>query len=71
MDLYFSFFTVNEGKVKSSRPSLRETRDKRPLDKDPGRSWCHHHTMIKFSWLQLMAPCTTGSIRGQGGKFSV
>ena len=26
------------GKVKSSRPSLRETGDKKPLGRDPGRS---------------------------------
>ena len=37
-----------EGRVKSFWPSLHETRDKRPLDRDPDRSWCHHHTsMIK------------------------
>ena len=30
--------------MKSSRPSRRETRDKRPLGRDPGRSWCHPRT---------------------------
>ena len=37
-----------EGKVKSSRPSLRETEDKRPLGRDLDRSWCDHHTSIKL-----------------------
>ena len=39
-----------EGKLKSSRPSLRETRDKRPLSRDPVRSWCHRHitSMMKL-----------------------
>ena len=39
-----------EGKVKSSRPSLREIRDKQPLGRDPYRSWCQCHTtsMIKL-----------------------
>ena len=36
---------------KSSWPSLRETRDKRPLGSDPDRSWCHRHTnVIELSW---------------------
>ena len=35
---------THEGKVKSSRPSLHAIRDKRPLDRDPDRSWCHYHT---------------------------
>ena len=41
---------IYEDKVKSSRPSLREIRDKRPLCRDPDRSWCHRHTksMIKL-----------------------
>ena len=47
-----------EGGLKSSRPSLRETRDKRPLDKESNNSWCHRHTtsMIKLFWSQPMAP---------------
>ena len=46
-----------EGKVKSSWPSLHETRDTRQLDRNPDRSWCHHHTtsMVELfgrsSWL--------------------
>jgi hypothetical protein len=31
-----------------------ETRDKRPLGKDPDRSWCHRHTPVKVSGSQLM-----------------
>jgi hypothetical protein len=47
-----------EGKVKSSQPSLHETRDKWPLGRDPDRSWCHFHTNVKLSWLQPMDPWT-------------
>ena len=59
-----------QGKLKTSRPSLRETRDKRTLGRDPDRSWCHSHTSVKLSWSKLMSPWTTGSIRWQGEKFS-
>ena len=40
------------GKVKSYRFSLRlrETLDKRPLGRDPDRSWCHLHTTVNHSW---------------------
>ena len=44
--------TVYEGKVKSSRPSLCETRDKRPLGREPDRSWCHTTSTIKLFWSQ-------------------
>ena len=37
-DCSYFYFALHEGKVKSSRPSLRETWDKRPLGRDPGRS---------------------------------
>ena len=42
---------ICEGGLKSFRPSLCETRDKRPLDRESDISWCHHHTtsMIKQS----------------------
>ena len=60
-------------KVKSSRPSLREIRDKHRLGKDPDKSWCHHHTtsMIKLFWSQLMATWASAAAYGQGEKFSV
>ena len=47
-----------EGGLKLFRLSLRETRDKRPLDRESNRSWCHRHTtgMIKLFWSQPMAP---------------
>ena len=32
------------GQGESSRPSLRETKDKRPFSRDMNRSWCHCHT---------------------------
>ena len=54
--VYFSNYY--EGKVKSSRPSLRDTRDKRPLGRDPDRSWCHCYVSAKLSWSQAMHPWT-------------
>ena len=44
-----------EDKVKSSRPSLRETWDKRPLGSHPDRSWCHRHASVKLFWSQPMS----------------
>ena len=52
------YIYMHEGKVKSSRPSLRETRNKRPLGRDPDRNWCHRHTSVKLSWSQPMYPWT-------------
>ena len=58
------FILCLQGWSENSRPSLCETRDKRPLNRESDRSWCHHHTtsMIKLSWSQAMAPFTTYSI---------
>ena len=48
---------IYKGGLKSSRPSLPETQDKRPLGRELDRSWCHCHTsMIKLFWSQPMAP---------------
>ena len=47
-----------EGKVKNSRYSQHETRDKRPLGRDPVMSWCHCHTSVKLSWSQPVEPWT-------------
>ena len=60
-----------EGRLKSFRPSLRETRDMRPLDRESNRSWCHRHTksMIKLFWSQPMAPWASRAVYGQGEKF--
>ena len=62
---------IYEEKVKISRLSLRETRDKRPLDKDkrplvrdPNRSWCHRHTT---SMIKLFLVAAHGSM-GIGGS---
>ena len=33
-------------KVKSSRPDLRENRDKRPMGRDPDKSWFHRHSYL-------------------------
>ena len=54
-----------EGKVKSSRPSLRETRDKRPLGRDLDGSWCHLHTSVKHFWSQPNDPWTSWSKIGE------
>ena len=51
--------TINEGKVKSSRPSLRETRDKPPLGMDPELSWYYLHTSANLCWSQPIAPWTS------------
>ena len=58
--------------MKISRPSLRKTWDKRPLSRDPDRSWCHRHTlsMIKVLWLQSVAPWASAIAHGQDEKFS-
>ena len=51
------FILIYEGKVKSSSLAYnrRETRDKQPLVRDPGRSWCHFHNSVKLFWSQSMA----------------
>ena len=41
-----TLFFVYKGKVKSSRPSPRETCDKRPLVRESDSGWCHRHTMM-------------------------
>ena len=55
-DFYVSMYGICEDKVKSSSLAYnrRETRDKRPLGRDPDRSWCHLHTNVKLSLSQLM-----------------
>ena len=57
--------------MKSSRSSLREIRGQAAVGWDTDRSWCPCHTtsMTKFSWLQLMTPWITGSIKGQDEKI--
>ena len=41
-------------KVKVLGPvyNRRETQDKRPLDRDPDRSWCHRHISVNLYWSQ-------------------
>ena len=62
----------NEGKVESSQPSLRETRDKRPLGRDTDMRWCQRHTtsMIKLIWPQPMFPWASAAEYEQGEKLS-
>ena len=60
-----------EGKVKTSQPSLCETRDKWLLGQETDRSWCHRHTrnMIKFFWSQPLVPWALAATYGQDKKF--
>jgi hypothetical protein len=44
---------IYQGRVKSFRPSLRETRDKRPLGRDPDRSCCHLLTSVKLALMSM------------------
>ena len=37
-------------KVPNLAWNRHETRYKRPLGRDPKRSWCHRHTSVKFLW---------------------
>ena len=57
---------IYKGGLKSSRPSLHETRDKWPLGRESDRSWFHRHTtsMIKLLWLQPMAPRASAAAYG-------
>ena len=59
----YGYIHIHEGDLKSFRPSLHETRDKRPLDRESNRSWCHRHIMS-------MAPWALWAVCGQGEKFS-
>ena len=40
----------------SDRRDWHDTRGKRPLARNPDRSWWHHHTSLKLFWSQPMAP---------------
>ena len=53
-------WTTSEGGLKSSSLAynLGETRDKRLLGRNPDRSRCYLHTILKLFWLQPMAPKT-------------
>ena len=64
-----AYTNIYEDKMKSSRSSLRETRDKQPFGRDPERSWCHRYTtsMIKLFWSK---PMPFGGSIGQGEQFS-
>ena len=54
----FIYIHIHEGKLKSSSLAYnrRETWDKRSLDRNLDRSWCHRHTSVKLSWSQPMDP---------------
>ena len=63
---------IYEGGLKNSWPSIRKTQDKRPLDRQLDRSWCHRHTtsVIKLFWSQPVAPWASRAAYRQGEKFS-
>ena len=58
--LILHYNALYKGKVKSSSLvyNQRETWNKRPLGRDPDRSWCHLHIGVKLFWSQPMAPWT-------------
>ena len=49
-----------EGGLKTYRPSLPETRDKRPLGKESDRSWCHRHTTSMIKLFLVAAHASVG-----------
>ena len=56
---------LNEGKVKSSQPSLCETLDKQLLGRDPDRSWCHLHTTINLPLFSTFLPSNSCCLDGR------
>ena len=54
------YWAKTRGQDEKFSDSLRETRNKRLLGRDPDRSWCHRHTCVKlyFPWSQSMNPWT-------------
>ena len=65
-------YTTASSKVLDLTYDRRKTREKRPLGRDPVRSWCHRHTtgIIKLFWSQPIAPWASTAESGQGEKFS-
>ena len=47
-----SLIPTYEGGLKGFQPSLHETRDRRPLDRELNRSWCHRHSTIMINVLK-------------------
>ena len=62
---------IYEGGLKGFRPCLRENRDKQPLVRESGRSWCHFQTtsMIKLFWSQPI--CSMGIEGSLQAKWKV
>ena len=58
----YNILNMYKDKMKSSQPSLCETRDKWTLCRDPDRSWCHRHTSAKLFWSQPMTSWTATSV---------
>ena len=58
--LTFVGIYVARWKVLDQAYNRYETQDKRPLGRDPERSWCHCHTNVKLFWSQPVAPWSTG-----------
>ena len=50
-------FSRYEGMVKSSRPNLREIRDKRPVVRELDRGWRLIHSSVKLFLSKPMVPC--------------
>ena len=58
------------GKVKRSRPSLRETRDKRPLGRESEGAGGPHEEYDKTFLITAHGSIGIGGRYGQGEKFS-
>ena len=54
--LWASAASYGQGEKFSAVYNPGETRDKRPLGRDPDRSWRHRHSSVKLPWSQYMDP---------------
>ena len=66
------FILKYEGGQNSFKHSLREIWDKKPLDRESNKSWCHRHTtsMIKLFLVAAHDSMGIGAAYRQGENFS-
>ena len=57
-----------QGESSSLAYNRRETWVKRPLGRDPDRSWCHLHTSVKLLQLTAERVDNMEKIMGRNGK---
>ena len=55
---WYNGYRKDEGRVKSGSLAYnrRKTREKRPLGRNPDRSWCLHHTCVKLLLVAAHGP---------------